>query len=224
LDFIKLLKSFEELLYEVMIMLVFFPRTLWLTFRHPQRMMDYSDTELGDVQSEQFTDTLSPPLFLMICLVISHGVSVATQGATATAMLPKLLQNTQNLLALRVFVFSLFPLMLSLRLLRGLGIALDRESLRAPFYSQCFIAAPVAMAIGLCFSIGHLAALGQYASYVAFTLLVAILAWYTRQQAHWYHAKLKTPIGKSWGIAISTMVITTILAATTALLIIFAMR
>ena len=53
MDLMKLLKSFEELLYEVMVMLVFYPRTLWLSMRYPQRMMDYADTELGDVLSEQ---------------------------------------------------------------------------------------------------------------------------------------------------------------------------
>ena len=36
MDFMRLLRSFEELLYEVIVMLVFFPRTLWLTLRHPQ--------------------------------------------------------------------------------------------------------------------------------------------------------------------------------------------
>ena len=49
MDFVKLLKSFEELLYEVMALLVFVPRTFYLTLRYPQRMMDYADTELGDV-------------------------------------------------------------------------------------------------------------------------------------------------------------------------------
>ncbi|MFN3863205.1 MAG: hypothetical protein ACK4RT_02870 [Erythrobacter sp.] len=81
MDFMKLLKSLEELLYEVMVMLVFFPRTLFLTLRHPQRMMDYADTELGDVQTEQYNDTLSPPLFLMICLLLGHVVAVVLPTA-----------------------------------------------------------------------------------------------------------------------------------------------
>lgn len=71
MDFMRLFKSLEELLYEVIVMLVFFPKTLWLTLRYPQRMMDYADTELGDVQSEQYNDTLSPPLFLMLCVTLS---------------------------------------------------------------------------------------------------------------------------------------------------------
>ena len=144
MDFMRLLKSLEELLYEVMVMLVFFPRTLWLTVRHPQRMMDYADTELGDVQSEQYKDTLSPPLFLMVCLLVSH-VFERSSAAQAVKLLPSFLTDTQNLLVFRVFIFSLFPLILSLRLLQLLKIDLDRDTLKPVFYSQCFVTAPVAM-------------------------------------------------------------------------------
>ena len=84
MDFMKLLKSLEELISEVMAMLVSYPKTLWLTFRYPQRMMDYADTELGDVQSQQYSDTLSPSLFLMICLAISHAIELATLGNSST--------------------------------------------------------------------------------------------------------------------------------------------
>ena len=83
-----LLKSLEELLYEAMVMLVFFPRTLWLTLRHPQRMMDYADTEIVDVQSEQYSDTLSPPLFLMSCLLLSHLVELAIEGVHSWRLEP----------------------------------------------------------------------------------------------------------------------------------------
>lgn len=196
MDFMKLLKSFEELLYEVMVMLVFFPRTFWLTLRYPQRMMDYADTELGDVQSDQYADTLSPPLFLMMCLGISHLI-VSTLKPEMTSQLPKLLQSTENILAFRVFVFSLFPLMMSLRLLRGLGVALDRESLRAPFYSQCFFTAPVAMTFGLAQAAPKL--LGV--PWITPPLMVGILGWYLLQQSAWFRAKLGVSIVRSWLIA-----------------------
>lgn len=197
MDFMKLLKSFEELLYEVMVMLVFFPRTLWLTLRYPQRMMDYADTELGDVQNDQYTDTLSPPLFLMMCLGLSHAISLMAKTEN-TDVLPSMLQSTENLLAFRVFVFSMLPLAMSLRLLGGLGIPLDRESLRAPFYSQCFFTAPVAMAVGLSQS------LPKVFGYPWFTapLLTALLCWYVLQQATWFGTKLKVSRGRSWLIAI----------------------
>lgn len=209
MDFMKLLKSLEELLYEVMVMLVFYPKTLWLTFRYPQRMMDYADTELGDVQSEQYDDTLSPPLFLMICLAISHAIEVATLGNSATATLPSFLRSTENLLAFRVFVFSVFPLIMALRLLYGLKIPLNRESLRAPFYAQCFVAAPLAMCFGITQSIRH-TGLPNAATFAAILLLLSI-SWYVRQQALWFRSKLHVGVMRSWIIAVSMFFATLVL-------------
>lgn len=205
MDFVKILKSLEELLYEVMVMLVFYPRTLWLTMRHPQRMMDHADTELGDVLSEQYTSTLSPPLFLMISLAISHAifVSVHPQGQLA---LPQILRETQNLLAFRLVLFSLFSLMMALRLLKALGLPLDRETLRAPFYSQCFVTAPVAMALGLAQSMPYL--FGSAGSGVATGTVAAVIIWYLYQQAHWFKSKLGTSLTRSWAMAINTAFIT----------------
>lgn len=209
MDFMKLLKSLEELLYEVMVMLVFYPKTLWLTFRYPQRMMDYADTELGDVQSEQYNDTLSPPLFLMICLAISHAIEVATSGNSNTSALPAFLRDTENLLAARVLVFSVFPLMMALRLLFGLKQELNRDTLRAPFYAQCFVTAPLAMAFGISQSMRYIA-LPNMGTLASLFMLLA-LSWYIRQQALWFGAKLGVSVIRSWVIAIVIFLLTAIL-------------
>jgi len=209
MDFMKLFKSLEELLYEIIVMLVFFPKTLWRTFRYPQRMMDYADTELGDVQSEQYSDTLSPPVFLMMCVAVSYLAARAMPGPDDISILPAFLQNPENLLAMRVLVFSLFPLMVSLRLLHGLGIQLDRDTLRAPFFAQCFVAAPAAMMLGLSQSIRHVAT--PHSGYVATILLAVTLGWYLRQQAHWFRSKLKCSLPRGWAIAFSVSVTTMLL-------------
>jgi len=209
MDFMKLLKSLEELLYEVMVMLVFYPKTLWLTFRYPQRMMDYADTELGDVQSEQYNDTLSPPLFLMICLAISHAIEVATSGSSNISVLPVYLRDTENLLAARVLVFSVFPLMMALRLLFGLKEELNRDTLRAPFYAQCFVTAPLAMALGISQSMRHVAL--PNIGLIASIFILLWLCWYIRQQALWFRSKLSVSIIRSWVIAVAMFLLTTIL-------------
>ncbi|MFN3453150.1 MAG: hypothetical protein ACK4ZE_13435, partial [Sphingorhabdus sp.] len=188
-----------------------YPKTLWLTFRHPQRMMDYADTELGDVQSEQYNDTLSPPLFLMICLAISHGIEIVTRGEAATAALPAFLRTTENLLAFRVFVFSVFPLMMALNLLRGLSEPLNRDTLRAPFYAQCFVTAPFAMLFGISMSMRHME--WPSADTVATVLLLGALYWYVQQQAKWFDAKLNIGALRSWGRALTTFLLTLILVA-----------
>jgi hypothetical protein len=192
-----------------MVMLVFYPRTLWLTVRYPQRMMDYADTELGDVQSEQYADTLSPPLFLMICLGISHAVSSSTDPQGIAAV-PDLLRDTENLLAFRLVLFSLFSLMMALRLLSLLGVKLNRETLRAPFYSQCFVTAPVAMAVGLAFSMSHLIEKGG--EFIAAFMLAVVVSWYLYQQALWFRSKLDVGLLRAWTIAMSTALGTALLS------------
>lgn len=203
MDFMRLFKSLEELLYEIIVMLVFFPKTLWLTLRYPQRMMDYADTELGDVLSEQYNDTLSPPLFLMLCVTLSYMADRAVPGALDVSVLPAFLRNSENLLALRVLAFSLFPLAFSLRLLRGLGLPLDRETLRAPFFAQCFVAAPVAMMVGMAQALRHLPL--AHGGAIAGAVLTLTAGWYLRQQAYWFRGKLALPMWRCWA---ATLVMT----------------
>lgn len=219
MDFMRLLKSLEELLYEVMVMLVFFPRTLWLTIRHPQRMMDYADTELGDVQSEQYKDTLSPPLFLMMCLLISHVFERAAPAET-TDLLPGFLSDTQNLLIFRVFIFSLFPLIMALRLLQQLRIELDRDTLKPIFYSQCFVTAPITMSFGIGRSVSHASFPGATAA--AWGILIVMIGWYLAQQTLWFRTKLQTSLTKGFGHAVGAALAAQLLIVLTALAVVLA--
>lgn len=222
MDLMKLFKSLEELLYEVIVMLVFFPRTLWLALRFPQRMMDYSDTELGDVQSEQYSDTLSPPLFLMLCVAFGYVAERAVPGALELDGLPGLLRNPENLLAIRVLVFSLLPLGFSLRLMHVLGITLDRETLRAPFFAQCFVAAPLAMGSGLSQAISHLPI--PNAPLVATACTVLIAGWYLRQQVRWLHRKLGFSALRGWAESIGLALLALFGTLVIAFVLVFANR
>lgn len=213
MDFMRLLKSLEELLYEVMVMLVFFPRTLFLAVRYPQRMMDYADTELGDVQTEQYSDTLSPPLFLMMCLLINHLLERAAPAAT-NAALPAFLQDPQNLLIFRVFMFSLLPLIMSLRLMQKLDIALDRETLRPVFYSQCFVTALITLVIGIGATISN--AGGQAADLSANGVFLGGLVWFLTQQTFWFQSKLKIRLLPAFANAVGATLVATMLIFGTA--------
>lgn len=216
MDLMKLLKSLEELLYEVMVMLVFFPRTLYLTARFPQRMMDYADTELGDVQSEQYSDTLSPPLFLMMCLALSHAFEMALPIAQTTNV-PSFLQNTENLLIFRVFMYSLLPLILSLRLLNRMHIALDRETLRPVFYSQCFITAPMTLVVGIATILWQVGS--REAAITAHVIFWGGLFWYLRQQTLWFRVKLKIGYVRAAANAVGASLAAVLLIVATAVML-----
>ncbi|HAD16667.1 MAG TPA: hypothetical protein DCF81_07235, partial [Erythrobacter sp.] len=84
MHFMQLLKSLDELLYEVMSWLVFFPLTLWRTLTQPITMMEYADSELHDPEEQQYEDALSPPLFLLLAILITQAISMSVDSGTNT--------------------------------------------------------------------------------------------------------------------------------------------
>jgi hypothetical protein len=194
MDFMKILKSLEEFLYEVMTWLVFYPRTMWLALRRPLTMMDYADSELHDRTAEQYTDTLSPPLFLVLTIILSHGVELALVGQSAvvtdTSGLSALISDDTNLIIFRAICFSMFPLMTALLLLWRQGTRLDRNTLRPPYYSQCYIAAPFALMTGIVTIM-----IGDPDDRVrlgAAAIMLGVVVWYLAIQTRWFAQHLKT--------------------------------
>jgi hypothetical protein len=147
-DFLKILKSLEEFIYESVSWLVFFPCTLWRVVRHPLRMARYADEELSDPLREQFKDGLSPPLFLLLAVISAHAVEIAlhSQLPEQRSQLGQMVFGSeQNLLFYRTITFGIWPLIGSLYLLRRQRMAIDRDTLRRPFYVHCYLTAPFAM-------------------------------------------------------------------------------
>ncbi len=184
MDFMRLLKSFEELLYEVTSWLVFYPLTLWRAATQPFRMMNYADRELDDRPEDRFADMLSPPLFLLITLLISHGVELALLERLSQPNLPRLLEADSNLLILRALLFSIFPLAMAVTLMLARRVTLNRETLRSPFYSQGYVAAP--FALGISTGINLLRLGGQTATPAGLALGALSLLWYGAVQIGWF--------------------------------------
>ncbi|WP_428632096.1 hypothetical protein [Sphingopyxis sp.] len=208
MDFLKLIRSLDELLYEIMSWLIFYPLTLWRTLVHPLKMMDYSDAELGDPAERQYTDTLSPPLFLLLTLAIGHAIELSLVGQNALVEgkvgLSALISDDSSLIMLRTVTFSLFPLILAARLLRAKARKLDREPLRAPFYSQCYLAAPLAMLSGLS---ENLIRYNQVWSMITGLLLyIFALIWFGTLQVLWFRQHLHCGFWRAFGNASRAMV------------------
>lgn len=191
MGFMKWLNSLGELLYEVMSWLIFYPITLWRTITRPLRMMTYADQELRDSDEEQFTDTLNPPLFLVLSLLLTQAIDVALGGGINPIVAQKdglagLITDNTTLLVLRLVLFSMFPLVMAARYLRAKGIKLTRQGLKAPFYAQCYACAPFALFLGIGLSLRHTAIVHPHlvstllstGSLVAY--LVAETMWFAR--------------------------------------------
>ena len=198
MDFIKLIRSLEELLYEVMSWLVFYPRTLWAIVARPEATADYAEAEQRDAADEQYIDTLSPPLLLMLSVLLAHAIELGlgAKGIEAKSAAAKaLFGSEQNLLMLRSLLFALFPLVAAARLLRRKGVALDRKTLRAPFFGQCYLTAPLVLTL----SVGlTLARIGSAAGRAGGLGLLAVgVAWYLRAQTGWQRRRLETSAGRA---------------------------
>ncbi len=193
MDFMRLLKSIEELLYELASWLIFYPMTMWRTLRRPQAMMHYADVELSDDVTEQYTDTLSPPLFLLITLLIAHGFELALLRQEMPWAPSSFLASDSNLLMFRAVAFSIFPLLMALALLRHRGIRIDRNTLRPPFYSQCYVAAPFAL---LASAGGVLTRIDATQTRLAGLALLGLATlWYLTVETRWFakHLNLSLP-------------------------------
>lgn len=154
----KWLNSLDELLYEVMSWLLFFPLTLWRAVFTPIGIMDEIDREAALPDDKQYAAVLSPPLFLALALLLGHGLATALGQTDAIIAnrhgLAGLVSDTASALILRMIVFASFPLFLAARLVRRRKIRLDRGTLRQPFYEQCYPAAVFALGISVGTSLG----------------------------------------------------------------------
>ena len=206
----KILQSVEELLYEVMSWLLFYPRTLLMTLRHPLRTMRYSDREQQDKPEKQYLETLSPPLFLVLSILAAHGLELLFGVPLTDEPNPVsrfVTANDQNLLAFRALMFSLHPLVFAWAFLRLSGRKIDRESLRTPFFAQCYLAGATSILI----SLGSLGAQDPaiWTTLAGVAIVVVTTVWYVAVQRLWLMAAPGMTTLRAWGWAIVLYLVTT---------------
>ncbi|HTF63116.1 MAG TPA: hypothetical protein VK638_10440 [Edaphobacter sp.] len=181
----KLLKSLDDFLYEVVGWIVFYPITFIRSVLNPVEMLRYSDRELLEPDDEQYTDTFNPPIFLLTTLLIASLLGKVIQPQIK---LSGLLSKDTDVLLFRGVVFSIFPVLMAVDLLKHQGKRIDRVALRPLFYGQCFIAAPFALVA----SIAGLLVEFQKVPYVIAGLLIFLVAfcWYVAVEVIWFSSTL----------------------------------
>lgn len=170
----NLLRSAEQLLYEVVSWLVFYPLTLWRCLRHPSAMIGYAESELTKPPEAQFQDALSPPIFLFLTLLLVY--LVQTGILHDSVVLSGVLGDTRNLLVFRAVSFSLFPMLLGLQHVRLAGQRLSRQTLRPMFYAQCYITVPAVLALDMAMMLGKSSA--RWSDAAAWIIFLVGLSWY----------------------------------------------
>jgi hypothetical protein len=204
MDFVKILKSFEEFVYEALTWLILLPRTLVRIVLRPNVMIDYASAQLQVEETRRFAAALSPPLLLILCVLLSHFVdlSIRSQTPVPGALASEILNSEQNLLLYRTIAFGLWPLVGACYLLWRTGNAVDRETLRIPFYEQCYLVAPFALLASVSVS---LSASSSHAwQLVAVALLFVALLWYWLVQAAWMRRRA---VIARWRASLAALVI-----------------
>lgn len=198
--FVQLLKSLDELLFELVSWLVFFPVTLWRTVRRPLAMMRYAEDELLLPEDKQYITTVSPPVMLILTIVISQAIGLAVVGSNPIVQsrhgLAALVNDNTTLLLLRLTLFALFAVVVATRKVRRSGVGLDRETLKPAFYAQCYAISPVALLISIgTVSVGHQHAGLQVAGIAA---LVIAMVFYGVVQCLWFQRELGGSPLRAW--------------------------
>jgi len=196
MDFMRLLKSIEELLYELISWVIFYPLTLWRIIRHPLATLGYAERELQQPEEQQFDDAVSPPILLLVSLGLVHVLS-RTVLEDAPAM-TGIFADERNLLAFRAIMFSMFPLLFSLIQLRVERARVTRSIFKPIFYAQCYATVPfvISLTLGLLFMSDET---DMVSMMVGLGLMLTGLVWYGVVQALWLSITSKLHIG--WAVA-----------------------
>ena len=80
MDLIKLIESFEELLYRLALWAILIPKTLYFSLRSPGLISRYVSDEFGKSAEDRFKDMLPPVLFWGLVGVAPHLMMIDLLG------------------------------------------------------------------------------------------------------------------------------------------------
>lgn len=210
MDFLKILRSFEDFIFEAATWMLFYPLTMWRVVSRPLSTMQYSDREQSDREEGRYDDAISPPLFLLFTLVLVNFVAFALHVPTpegSSTLTKVIVTSPENLALFRSLVFSLLPLIAAVTLLVAQRARLSRQTIRPPFYAQCYLVAPVTVAI-------NLGALFYQRAEVdnawAAAVMGAAAVWFMVAQTRWFASKLQLSPLRAFGLACGVVLVSAV--------------
>ncbi|MET0582500.1 MAG: hypothetical protein ABWZ08_11095 [Pseudoxanthomonas sp.] len=214
----KILRSLEEFLYELLSWLVFYPRTLWRILRGPAGVSRYTRMQLEQPPGEQFLEMVSPVLTLILSVLVAHAIEMAARVPLATDELAPLANtlygNYQGLLLSRGVVFGLYSLVAAVWIMSRMRTAIDRDTLREPFFIQAYLVSPFALVVSTASVMVRMA--GEKAQLAGVALAVAITVWYLWAQTTTYRTLLGIGTGRALAYALVSFVAVTVAVAAAA--------
>lgn len=187
MDFMRILQSLEEFLYEAMSWIVFYPRAILRTVRHPVAVAVYTREQLKQPREKQFTELISPPLLLILTVVVAHCIELMSpngMSAAHSALGRDVFSSEQGVIATRSLAYCLFALLGAFTWLRHDRKPVDRDTMREPFYIHCYLLAP--FALGLSTSLTVATSVAAPWSLLALPLGLVSCLWYAVAQTAIY--------------------------------------
>ena len=209
MNFVQWLNSLDELLYELMSWLVFFPVTLWRIVARPLVTMRYAEDQLKLEQARQYRGTVSPPIMLILAAALGQAIGMAAGDTsriiTSHRGLANLVDDNTTLLLLRIVLYAVFALTMAARKVQRSSDSLDRDTLKAPFYAQCYLTAPFALVL----SMGSLGIGSTDEELAAAALLIQAAAFfiYGTVETLWFKHELSQSAARSIADATTGMVL-----------------
>ncbi|MCR8713095.1 YIP1 family protein [Stenotrophomonas indicatrix] len=211
MDLIRLLRSLEEFLYELVGWLVFYPRMFWRVLIHPGEVARYTRRELGKDPDQRFSDAISPVLMLILSVAIAHALEMAMRMSSPRLSTPVgqlLFSSEQGLLLTRSAVFCVYALGAALGTLRRQRLPVNRETLREPFSIQAFIACPFVVVLAL--SQAAAASPAQAGPFTAASISALAVAWYLWARMRAFVAVNGGSALRAFGSVVVSFLLTTI--------------
>ena len=197
---LRSLQSLEAFFRKVAAWPISFPRTLWRVLRNPIAVSLYVRQQLAEQPDRRFSGMLSPPLMLILSIVLAHllGFAIADRPS------PWISGEWLTLLVLSLS-YGLYALMPAMAMLRVRRVRVSPTTLREPFYIQCYLASPLSI---LLIAANLLAGI-QVVLAMVLTILVCI--WYVFSQIALLRRLLDLPLLPSTFIAISRFIVATLI-------------
>src|ERR1700754_407620 len=199
MDFMRILQSLEEFLYEAMSWVVFYPRAIIRKFRHPVAVAIYTREQLAQPRELQFSELISPPLLLILTVVLAHLIELGSPHgiqAVHSVMGKELFSSEQGIIATRSLIYCIFALLGAFSWLRLIRKPVNRDTLREPFYVHCYLLAPFVLGISVATAVALNAPSGW--GWLSAPLYLLSCVWYAWAQTAIYARLLHLSKLRAW--------------------------
>lgn len=141
MDFLKLIQSLEDLLFEIVVWALLIPKTLFRAIFRPAWMVKYVNQEFEKPADEQFDEYMPPGLFFLAMAVIPSALFTWVQ--TMDFNLIKSLSQLNETNLLTSSLTTLISILIYLVWIKWLNKhAVKRSGLKRLFMIQCYLVTP----------------------------------------------------------------------------------